>query len=77
MYWAIPCDPDAESGVSVRERKLSYDEGDAEEVRLERSAISRRSRLASDGRCDRLRELGAFGLLTGGQIVVSGADASL
>ena len=39
MYRATPCDPDDESGVSARERKLSYDEGDEEEVRLERSAI--------------------------------------
>jgi hypothetical protein len=46
MYRAIPCDPDDESDVSAREKKLSYDEGDEEEVRLERSAISRRSRLA-------------------------------
>jgi hypothetical protein len=55
MYRAIPCDPDDESDVSAREKKLSYDEGDEEEVRLERSAISRRSRLASVERGDRLR----------------------
>jgi hypothetical protein len=30
MYRAIPCDPDDESGMSVRERKLSYAEGDEE-----------------------------------------------
>jgi hypothetical protein len=26
MYRAIPCDPDDESGMNARERKLSYDE---------------------------------------------------